>query len=269
MFYNEMIERFAKEEKNPVNRMYINELVIKWKKTEAIFNKSNTADLKNPNDRISYFNELASSMTDYLNELSNPKYNFTKNSKKGFKKDSDIFRPEYVADILSIMVKDSGVLDINGTTWGNQKYTIKQKFIPDKICQIANLKEFPQEQSQENLCIVHDLEIQFRSKGKRNYSKYNISLPILIFNVFNTIEEEDFILLDYYAKQAKSVYPQSKSMLILEQLPYFRNKPVSPTTLLEGSNIDSMFVLFESRKSSRITGKVLNDIYEKIMNYLC
>ncbi|MDD3052039.1 MAG: hypothetical protein PHR06_12965 [Candidatus Cloacimonetes bacterium] len=270
MIYTDLIERMIKEEKNPVNRMYLNELLIKWKKVDAYFEKEKKADFENREETSNFYVGLASIINDYLVELSNPKYNFTNTGKKGFKKSADIFKPEYINDILTLIFEKLNISELPGVSWGYQSYTIKQRILPKRICDLTEAKEYSGEESHEILSLVQGIDLQYRAIGKKKFIKYNLKLPIIIFNINSSLEEEDFILMDFYAKQAKAVYDQSKYIVITEQHPEFNNRYVNLETILSDTYIDDIIVLFgKDKKFQKIIPERLIRLDRIVRGYLC
>ena len=67
MFYNEILSKMLKEEKNPVNKMYLHEIYIKWNKISKAIEASNGSN-----------EEIVEMLNVFRDSITNSKYKFNK-----------------------------------------------------------------------------------------------------------------------------------------------------------------------------------------------
>ena len=95
MYYGDMLTELMATEKNPVNKMYLNEIRIKWKNVEkAATDKAQSNEL------------MVKALNNFTKQLQNKKYVFVKSSEKGFKEDSPLFTPLYLDDLISVFLNN-------------------------------------------------------------------------------------------------------------------------------------------------------------------
>lgn len=255
MYYGDCLTELMKDKRNPVNRMYLHEINIKWKHFEKLAKSKKLEDI----------DSLTIALNELKSAISNKKYLYNKSTKNGFFEDSPIFSSSYLADLLTILIKRTQVLEQKGITWGMQSFDIGLKYnsILDGLVYNADL--FQKKKTSEVLSLCQSLEIQMRIKGKRNFEKHQLVLPLLTFFTYNCLSEDDFIKTEYFAGLAKDSFQKSKTMIICETL----KDGFNPN--LKGTNIDSIIVLrkaYESNALADLDPDVIRELQNKIDAYL-
>lgn len=92
-------------------------------------------------------------------------------------------------------------------------------------------------ESPEELQLIQNIDIQYRISGKRNFFKYQISLPLMTFYTCHNLTQKEFIAHDYEARIAKSMFDTAKTYIIVETL----SDDFIPQ--LSNTAIDGVFVL--------------------------
>lgn len=250
MYYGECLFDLMQDKKNPVNSMYLHEINIKWEN----FEKEAAKDQDSIEPIIEALNEFKSA-------LNNKKFLFNKSTKNGFKEDSPIFSSRYLDDLISILINRSGILPQKGLKWGYQSFSTAMKY---KSVVFNNIKKrglFQKEYSSEILSLCQYIDLQMRVKGKRNFEKHEICLPLLSFFTFNKLSEDDFIKAEYFADMAKDSFQQSKTIIVCEVL----EDDFVP--LLKGTKIDGVYILrknFQREASEDIDSQVVNNLSDQI-----
>ncbi len=248
MYYEKLLESVIKSEQNPINKMYLHEIKMKWIKFAKIPKNEN-------NDEIIQF------LNDFLKTLRQRKFNFEKKSGKGFKKSSAIFSVDYLKDLLSVFINRSKILDNNPAKWGIQSFSTNLKFNPADLTSMKNNPSFEATNSPHLMQLVQQIDAQFRTTGKRNFSKYNLSLPLIVFHIFKSISEDEFIKCNYIANLAKSTFAKSKNIIVVEHLDFVPE--------IKKSSIDAMFILKKDfPKNDEISIDVVNALEKNILKYL-
>lgn len=210
LFYGEKLQILLKNEKNPVNRMYLNEVMIKWRRLQS------TADsfMKDP--------ELLPDLVKHLDEFStnvrNPKYKYSVQNKTGFKAISEIYSTAYLDDLISLLMTRHDIFKQKGIVWGYTPFTMGMKFQQASLVLGNRNPSFDTRESPKFLQLVQSMDFQFRLTGKRNFSKYSIKLPILTFFTFRNLQEEQFIHVEYFAKSARTTFERGRTIIVTESL---------------------------------------------------
>jgi len=177
MYIKQMIDRMIKTEKNAINKMYLNEIVIKLKKLEQATEAFADDDKK--------LAEYVDTLSMFAQTLAKPKYKYNKSSNGGFKPGMEIFEPIYIEDLISEMIKKIANLDQPGISWGYQRFASNVKFY-QKTLFIQNRNpgiEF--KKSAKFLMLAQNIDTQFRMTGKRT-SRFSSSFFVSLFFFFST-----------------------------------------------------------------------------------
>lgn len=254
MFYGEILDMLLETEKNPVNKMYINELSIKWKKVEQ-----SAAAKTQSND------SLVKALNDFTKQLNNRKYKAGTSSTKGFDEESPLFAPRYLDDLISVFMQRRSVLQHLGIKWGRQSFSAINGLNPINICSIQDEPNFIIEDSPEFLMLSQKIDFQFRISGKRRFNKYLLNLPLLVFHTYRVLTLGDVIQVEYYANMAKKTFTKAKIIIVAEMI----DKTLMPD--VKALPIDTVFVLRKQNNSDPlepIALDVVNLLDEKITDLL-
>jgi len=254
MFYNEIINELMQDKKNPVNSMYLHEINIKWKNFEKFIEEKKGSN-----------KEMLAALNNFISNISNPKYIYNPSTRNGFKADSPIFSSRYLDDMISIIMKRNKIIENKGIIWGFQNFSTNLKFNPQNLSSLEKNPMFEQDYTEKVLSLTQKMDFQFRVSGKRNFHKYEIIFPLIIFNTFKNLTEEDFIKVEYTSALAKGCFERSKSIIICETL----DRKFIPS--LKSSAVDDIFILrkqFKSSKLSDLSLEVINALEEHINEYI-
>ncbi|MFC1888095.1 hypothetical protein ACFLYK_04735, partial [Candidatus Cloacimonadota bacterium] len=81
MYYREGLNTLLSDKDNPVNRMYLHEIMLKWKNFEQ--KAEQYKEVSNE--------DLIKTLNDFISSISNRKYLYNASTKNGFKPDSPIY----------------------------------------------------------------------------------------------------------------------------------------------------------------------------------
>lgn len=254
MFYKDLLDQMLKQEKNPVNSMYLNEIKIKWN------NFFKAADEEPGNNEV-----MVNALNDFIKTISNRKYQFRMLTNKGFKRDSHIFYADYLNDMISVMMKRKKILNNQGISWGFQPFSYNMRFNPKNLFNLAEKPNFEVSDSVEILQLVQKMDYQFRIAGRRNFKKFEISIPLIQFFTYKNLDEESLIYAEYYSSFAKKTCTIAKSIIVAETVdPDFKID-------LTDSPVDVVFVLrkqFFDKEVEEVSLEVINALEEKIDQYI-
>jgi hypothetical protein len=249
MDFTDLLQKMLKAEKNPVNRMYLNEIIMKWRKVERTaeeFQKG-AEPLEN----------YLSALSEYSRDMQNPKYRVNKQSKTGFKANSEIFALNYVDDLLTMFINKHDISRQPGIVWGYQRFSGNVRFYQKALFLNRKQPDLEVEESPKFLQLAQQIDLQYRLAGKRNFSKHSLTIPIMVFHTYRAFLEEHFIRVEYYAKLARETFGKVKNIVVAESIePNFFPD-------LDRSSVDAIFVL---RKQAR--EEPLNDIAPDVVKLL-
>ena len=250
MFYDEIIQRMIREEKNPINKMYLNEINMHSRKFSEVLNKKM--------DFNEHIKEIATAMTDFSATLTQPKYEYSKVNNSGFKSTSKLFEPYYIYDLLTKIIESTGVLENSSMKWGIKTFSTDQKFHFRKLYNKDKDYVFTFRKSEPVLSLVQPVDYQIRALHRRQFSKYIISVPIILFDVRKVLTVDDAIKFNHLATQAFEMNKVSKAIIIAENLDrgFYYN--------LDNSYIDKIFVL----RKCYLGGKSNRPISEEVIEAL-
>ncbi len=254
MNYGTDLYRILKEEKNLINRMYLNEIVLQYRKFDAALKKVKSTEHDT-------YEQLAQAMTCLITQLESSKYHYNKSSKSGFKKNSPIFWPTYLEDMLCTVVKRQKILANRGVFWGKHPFSMNIGVKPKSFVDMEKDLCFNYQDSPPFMQISQQIDIQLRATGKKVLSKFNLVLPLVILSVHKKLGIDQLIRDHYYSVKAKETFGLSKYFVICESIDSnVHYDEINP-------EIDLLFVL-KRKKSSRKGGSIHAEVLKAISDNL-
>jgi curved DNA-binding protein CbpA len=258
MFYSDVLDHLMRDKKNPVNQMYLHEIELMWKEVQ----KAIALSLHNGTN-----DDMVIAINKFTEIISNPKYRYDKFKKKGFHYESQLFQPQYIADLLTIFFERTGILDHYGIKWGFQRFDQGPKYSPRTLLDNEKKPHFTRYDSNRYPMLTRTMEFQYRIEGRRNFERSEQVFPLLVFGLFGRFDPIDMTQCEAQARLAKEAFPQCKFIVITETL---RENFVPE---IDKSDIDILFVLrkqyFNKRKKTKkIALDVMNVLEKKIVDYL-
>ncbi len=254
MYYREGLDTLVNNRDNPVNRMYLHEIMLKWKNFEKKAEAGN--ELSNES--------LVKALNNFISSISNKKFKYNNSTKNGFHPDSPIYSAHYLDDLLTVLVKRTKIFENIGISWGYQSFSSKLKFNPTNLCTMSEYPMFEFSSSPQVLHLAQKIDFQFRITGKRRFNKHQLVFPLILFFTFKNLTEKEYITIEYYTEQAKSTFEKSKAIIVTETI----DDKFKPD--LSNSWFDAIFVLrkqYSSDKRRDIQIDVVNKLEKKIRSY--
>ncbi len=252
MFFMKKFKEIEENEKNPVNKMYLQELLLQLKSFIKL------EEIENIEDK---YQKIADAITKFVTSLSNPKYRYNSQTTNGFKPNSPVFSSIYLDDVIYFLIKNQPILKNKGVIFDKISFDSNIRFKPDKL---INLDKYPMlsfEKSEEILQIAQKIEIQYRPSGKRTYNKYNIVLPIMLFSTQRILTKDKFNNALKIIKKATKCFEKAKMIIVCETI----HQDFFPE--IKDKEIDSVFVLrkqFYSQKLQPIDPEILKKLEQRI-----
>jgi len=247
MFYNEILSKMLKEETNPVNKMYLHEINIKWGKISKAIAESNGSN-----------KEVVEMLNAFRKAISNNKYKFNKLNSKGFIEKSLIFSVNYLNDLASIIIKRQEISGHTGIFWGYGKFNMNYVFTPNSFNSLQEDLKFEQSESPEVIFLGQKIDLHYRVTGKRNFEKHMSVLPLIVFHTFKTLGHNDMLYLNHLAYLSKNAFSKSRTIMLTEKL----EKDFVPD--ISSTNIDHVCILTKGNDNKISTDAV--DELEELIN---
>lgn len=247
MFYNEILSKMLKEEKNPVNKMYLHEINIKWAKISKAIEVSNGSN-----------KEIVEMLNIFRKAVTNKKYRFNKLNSKGFTEESPIFSVSYLRDLASVIMKRQEISGHTGIFWGCGNFNMNYVFSPTSFNTLEKNLRFEQSISPEVLLLGQKIDLNYRVSGKRNFEKHSSILPLIVFHTFKSLGNKNMLYLNHLAGLSKNAFSKSRTIVLTEKL----EKGFIPD--LASTNIDHVCVLTKE-KDNKISVEVVDEL-EKLIN---
>ena len=249
MGYENIIKEELAKEKNSVNIMYLNEIHIKWKKISKIFD---SGDLK----------EIVVALNDFTKFLQNPKFRF--DGKNGFNAFSNVFSNEkYIEKLIDVLVKNE-IKDKTFANWGIQKFSYEIRFFPYNLTFFNENPECIIGESPEFLCLTRKFDFKYKQSNLKNYKNFSVSLPLLVFYIYDHFDFNKFLQAKNYAKLSKKTYQSVRNIVIAETIDKSFRASVN-------NSLDNIFILRKSNnkeKCEKISYELVLTLQDKIKNYL-
>lgn len=246
MFYNNILDKLLKEETNPVNKMYLHEVKIKWEHILKAITNSNGSN-KAIVEKLNLFRDA----------INNKKFKFNKVNSNGFIEDSLLFSVNYLNDLISVIINRHEIINHKGIFWGCGSFNMNYHFSPNSFFSLEKDIRFEQSTSPEVLMLGQQIDLNYRISGKKNFAKYNSLLPLIVFHTFKSLREDDMLYLSYLAKLAENSFNRSKTIILTEKL----DKGFTP--ILTKTNIDHICIL--TKNDNKISEEVV-DKFEALVN---
>jgi hypothetical protein len=212
MYYSKILADLKKQDRNPVNKMYLSELSLKWKNFQQLTEDTSSANA-----------DLAEALSKFLTILHNRKFLYNKVRNNGFHEDSPIYSANYMNDLIATLMRRQPILTQTGISWDFQTLNYKLALSGRNPHEITESPLFRCQETPQVLSLALNLEYQYRITGKRNFTKAIFRLPYLLFFPMKHPAPEDIFLIEHYAQQVKSTCRVAQIFLISETLDNCRN----------------------------------------------
>lgn len=247
MLYIEILSKMLKEEKNPVNKMYLHEINIKWAKISKAIEESKGSN-----------KEIVEMLNVFRKDITNKKYKFNKLNSKGFTEESPIFSVNYLHDIVSVIMKRQKIINHTGIFWGCGNFNMNYVFSPTSFNTLERDLRFKQSKSPDVLLLSQKVDLHYRVTGKRKFEKHVSTLPLIVFHTFKILNNKNMLYLNHLAGLSKNAFSKSRTIMLTEKL----EKDFIPD--IASTNIDHVCVLIKG-KDNNISVEVVDEL-EKLID---
>jgi len=210
MIYGEKIKQCLKTEQNPVNKMYLNDLLINWEKVENVIFQ--TKELK-----IATLVEAVSTYTKYL---ATPKFKYNTTRKCGFIDDHDVFKTYYIQDIVMLMLEEAGISEDHKGVKIKARPFCNGLSLQQNTYDILSQKPYLELTYSNNrhLSVGLEFDFNYRLTDKKAFSKAKIFIPLIIFFIEKHYTEKNFEELSQIRRDMVVLNPNAKLICITESV---------------------------------------------------
>jgi hypothetical protein len=210
MIYANILKELVQDETNPVKKMYLNELILSWKKAlnllEADFEK-NTVEL------------FTDAMNSHLNLLKNPKFLYhPREAENGFKNTHPIFGPTYLRDLINLLLKPTGLLINPALDTDFQSFNYNMHLKPMSFIDTLLRHQICFDTSDPVYSVCMKLDLQYKPAQKKMFSKEFISFPLMIFFIFRNYGKQEFNQVELLKQQLLSSNPNAFLCIVTETI---------------------------------------------------
>ncbi len=229
MYYSKILADLTKQEKNPVNKMYLSEIALKWKNFQQLTENSTSTN-----------SELAEALSYFLAAIDNRKFILNKTRGTGFTNNSPVFSPNYLHDLIAALMLRQPILSESGITWDFQSLDYNLSICGNSPVEITHSLEIRNQKTPSVLSLSLGVDYQYRITGKRFFSKGTLKIPFLLFFAFKKPASENIFLVEHYARMAKTLFHPAQTFVVCESLSeypgcHFEELPIQIFTMLPES----------------------------------
>ena len=210
MLYGEKLKQHLKIEKNAINKMYLNELLINWQKVDTAIEEGTGSPIST----------MISAISTYTKYLSNPKFKYNVTKKCGFSEEHDVFKVHYLYDIVEKLLAEAGIRDakqglfIKNTKTFNTGLSLKRDTF-------ENQRQKPKfELHLSNKCYYVGLEfdVQYKLASKKQFDKAKINIPLIIIYIDRFYTEKSFDEIRQLRKDMVKLNPDAMMICLTESV---------------------------------------------------
>ncbi len=210
MVVTTILKETLRAESNPVNRMYLNELILNWKKVQTILDNDQTE-----NQIVRYISHL----NIFQSMLLNPKYSLSDHkSKTGFPMNHKIFQPYFMHDLIEIILKPTGILDNPMFSLKEQSFNFNIRYNSESFLESIQKPSFCYETTEKVYSLCLQLDLNYRPSTKKVFSKDKVNMPIMVFYIVKMMNKYDLYNIHALQHQIKTSNPNAYFAVMCEEM---------------------------------------------------
>ena len=255
MLYLNKITECLRTELNPVNKMYLNELILNWKKVESTFDQ----------DSESPITMIVNTVSEFTQYLAQPRFMWSEKKNSGFLPEHDIYQSYYLIDIIEKLLYSSGIEQNSECLKISIKpFTSAIKLENDTYRNQSGRPVLNSLNSASNLSVSLEFDVQYRLIGKRNFVKLDLCIPLMVFYIDKYYNEQSFIEIKKLQEDTKNLNSNALLFCITES--------VDKRYIAQYEEIkDILYVVRANFKNSgfnQLQPQVFLKIFSKIANFI-
>ena len=251
--HGETIYEMLEQEKDARKTMYLNEIIIQYKK----WKNESTNIIGNGEDELKKKIQLYSKYRSFL-------------FSKKFREESTFLRNRKLfetalSEFIYYIVKDLDILEDSNNYLGRAEIPLNFKFEFANLWNIKSEKILNMFNQKMRLVIGRKLEIKYRVQGRRSYFSESSIFPFIVVPTAMVLDEWYIHNIQNQVRRFKSVFPFSLFILICEVLN--SDFTIDLTTL----SLDGIYILQQQTtkmKRQEISYDVISAFLKKIEKFL-
>jgi hypothetical protein len=255
MIYGDKLRQCLKTEQNPINKMYLNDLLINWEKVEASIEETKDSPITT----------MVSAISGYTKYLTTPKFKYNVNKKCGFIDDHDVFKIYYLYDIVERLLFEAGIREtIKGLKIKHRPFC-KGFQLQYNSFDVHTQKPYLEMSysGSKYLSVGLEFDYQYRLVDRKVFNKTKIFVPLIIFFIEKHFNEKHFDEIEQLKKDMLILNPTTKLFCITES--------VDRKLLRNYSEIEEhLFVArcnFKGEPYNDLQPQVFLSLFTKLYNY--
>lgn len=210
MIYHSILKDFLKNESNAVKKMYLNELILNWKKVQTLMD-----DEVNEEN----FEQLVKTFNTYLTLLNNPKFRVSnKDTQNTFEPNHPIFGPSFIEDLITYILKPTGILNNQSLQLAFQPFHFKAQLRSYSFMDALLKHEISFSNSESIFSLSMKMDLQYRPFNKKVFAKQAVNIPLMLFYICKDLSRFDLLRVDIYREQLKVSNPNALLTVICESV---------------------------------------------------
>lgn len=207
MYYTKILTDLTRQEKSPVNKMYLSEISLKWKVFRQIAD-----DPKSTNE------SLSESLTGFLAALHNRKFLHSKTRNSGFYSTSAVFSSNYLYDLTDSLIRRQVISSQKGMIWDFQELNYAPRLSTQNASELAKQPMIEYQKTPRVLSLALSLDFQYRITERRNFNKSSFKIPLLLFFGYKKLKSGDLFMLDHYVRIMREINGTAEIFVLCETL---------------------------------------------------
>lgn len=254
MLYGDKLKECLKIEENPINKMYLNELILNWKKVENAVEKQNDSPITT----------IVSAVSDYTKHLSNPKFLYNDERNCGFTPDHTVFQSFYLYDIAEVLLYEAGIRDTHeGLIIRNRHFHTGFRLEND-IYEVHSQKpNFEFFTSETYLNAGLEFDFHYRLMAKKFFNKTKLYIPLIVFYIEKHYTVKSFEKIEQLKKDMVVLNPNAMLICLTESVDKSLINYYTPIQ-------DYLYVLrcnFKGDPFNPLQPQLFLSLYNKLHNY--
>ncbi len=250
--HGETIYELLEQEKNARKTMYLNEIIIQYKK----WKNENLKIIGNDEEELRKRIRLYS---DYRSFLFSKKFR----EESTFLKNRKLFETA-LSEFIYYIVKDLKIFEDKNNYLGRAEIPLNFKFEYENLKNLKNENILNMFSQKMRLVIGRKLEIKYRIQGRRSYFSETIIFPFIVVTTAMVLDEWFIHNVQNQVRRFKGIFPQSLFIIICEVISYDFKMDLNILSL------DGIYILQQQTTKMRrkeISFDVVSAFLEKIHKY--
>ena len=209
MLYKEKLAQCLKTEHNAINKMYLNELLISWRKVETAIEEAKEFPIS----------AMISAISNFTRVLTVAKFRYNSTQKCGFKENHDVFQGYYLQDIAEVILEVAGIKeDKQGLFIKNRPINTGFRLEQNSFKKTINKPKFEFFSTGKYLTVGLEFDFNYKLIAKTHYNRVRICVPLIVFFIEKVFSERSFEEINQLKKDTIAINPNALLICLTESV---------------------------------------------------